>query len=309
VAGAGLAVAAFFVLSYLRAGRWPELSGALAFHQEVGSRAPQAPIRGLHWVILVTCLAAVASGFVRTLSAERLSDRARVHAGAMLFAGTFGSGVLGYYAGEGYVEALLCVFPLWSLSLLLLLIPLLPRVFPGLAPGELAGPRLPRRLEALPATGLFLGLCALLTTVSSFPSIGREARRLAARPETAAAQLAFVSPTKVLDGMSAMIGKHAQKGEKILCLAAFGHWGALRAGTENVSPLPSLFAMRAGEGLKWALAALDREEGRKVILSGRPFAGKEKLVAELKSRRYAAVDQDEQFEVWASAGALATSSR
>lgn len=109
------------ILTLLRAGSLPDL-GEVLFYPRIygGSQFGLLPTKtlGLHVVIYLTYVAAIALAVVRTIR----RDPGPLLTGTLAWSGVFGLGIGSYFMGRSHPEVLVSMFSAWALSVTLLAI-------------------------------------------------------------------------------------------------------------------------------------------------------------------------------------------
>jgi hypothetical protein len=210
------------------------------------------PTLGFHLALYATFAAALVVATVRALPSAGASAGAGAGAErsltAMLaWAGIFGLGASGYFAGRSHPEVLISLFSAWALALALLLVVVVRAV--GARPE-----RRPTVAEVALLAGCALAVCSLAQTPAPWSQIDR-IRRSSSPPDQQAVPLRrFIAAA------------HPARGEKLLVLAPLGHRVAYDLGLVNVNPYVGMISMPAKEQLPEALAAAHAEGARRVFL-------------------------------------------
>jgi hypothetical protein len=222
-AGAAAAVAAFLLLTWARAGRPPDWRMAACFPRAFavnGFYMLPMPSFGLHWVMFLTFMAALA----RALFDGGLS---RLRKGLLLFGGVFGPGAMMYYVGRSHPQVLGMIFLAWAFPLLLLV---WVTWEDALARARAHGPW---RAFTPAALLLSLGYAALADQGELSPSLGEQFKRLTKRVPEEFPHDPFQAERTAVE---AAVRSYARPGEAVAILSSCGHPVAVKAGVRNVFP-------------------------------------------------------------------------
>jgi hypothetical protein len=249
-------VAAFALVSLLtlaRAGALPDLTLLLRFarlYAGAGFAMMPMPTLGMHTVIYVTFVAALAVATVRALSSSGPDD-GRALTGMLAFVAVFGLGSGSYYAGRSHPEVLVTSFAAWSLALALLTLVAARRL--AAQPGRWSEPAVVLCLFAF-----CLAACSLAQTPTPWSQLDRLQRT--------------GEPTLRAPRGQAFVAAHVRRGERVAILQQLGHRIAENVGVTNVSPYTTSFATPAVSQLVDVVRALRAEHGRKVFVPTTPSA-------------------------------------
>jgi hypothetical protein len=263
---AGLAAALGLVslLTLLHAGSLPRLWRLADYAQLYGrggfSLLPILSPFGLHLVIYMTYVAAIATATVRALN--RAPNR--VLTGMLAWSGSFGLVAGSYFAGRSHPEALVASFSTWALTVALLVIVVAARL--------LAEPRRRPSLGALLVLlGFGIAICSLVQTPVPWSQLRRfdEPFRPAflsvserpLLPERRPATIRFVS--SIADGPAHFV---VRKGAPVAILAPMGHRIADAYGIVDVSPYTGWNSMETAERVEATLDALRDTGGNTAIV-------------------------------------------
>jgi hypothetical protein len=208
------AVASVAALTLAVAGSLPRFDLALSFARMFGIEGfGMLPMRivGFHLVLYATFTAAIVAG-----AAQAVSDRADAAlAGALVWAGVFGLGAGGYYAGRSHPDVLIGLFSAWALALVLLLVAILRN-----AASEARWRISPAVVALLFAFGLCV--CSLAQTPTPWSQIKRLGRT--AEP--------LLYPREQMRALA----EQTSPGERVAILALVGHRSAQEVGVVDVMP-------------------------------------------------------------------------
>lgn len=253
----GLAVALGLVslLTLLRAGSLPHL-GLLGRYGRIfvvgGNGNLALPVLGLHVVIALTFVAALASAGARAASRERDG----VLTGMLAWSGMFGLVASAYYyAYRSHPDVLINLFPIWALALALLVVAVRARALAGLGVG-------------LPAIAVLFGFGLAACSIAQLPDPWVQARRIEGHLVPGQPQYYDAGDFRATD-LTRLVAARTRHGERVLVLSPTGHRVAQAAGVVNVSPYPGLGQMPTREQLHEALVVLQREGGTKVFVCDR----------------------------------------
>ncbi len=271
-AGGGLltALALVSLLTLVRAGSLPELGRLTDFARLFAvagfALMPLPGLLGLHLVIYLTYVAAIAVGTVRTLRHE--GDR--LLTGMLVWAGVFGLGTGSYYMGRSHPVSLKFLLSAWSLALALLTIVVV---------REAARRRQVSIAGALVLFGFGVAACSLAQTPAPWSQLERfhsayvpteesdnGPRPLA--PSTDPRTRRFVAT--IADGPHRFVYVH---GAPIAILLRTGHRVADAYGVRNVSPYTGTDSTPTVERVEAALDALAKAGGNTLILPNPVDAG------------------------------------
>jgi hypothetical protein len=252
VLGLLLSLGVVTLVTLIRAGEPPHLE-LLARYGRIfvvgGNGNLRVPGLGLHLVITLTFIAALATAAVRAAAAER----DLVLTGMLAWSGMFGLGAgVYYYAYRSHPDVLINLFAIWALTLALLVVVAVRAAVPG------RPPRLPTLVVLF---GFGLAACSL----AQAPDPWAQARRIQGQREPGQTSHfppgAFRAP-----GLRSILAAQTRPGERVLVLSPTGHRVAEDAGVVNVSPYPGLSQMPTREQLDEALDALRKEGGDKIFV-------------------------------------------
>jgi hypothetical protein len=266
-AGLATAFALVAVLTLARTGALPQPSRLFEFARTYAiggfSMLPIPGVLGVHLLVYLTYVAAIAVATVRTL--RRAGNR--VLTGMLAWAGVFGLGAGTYYVGRSHPDTLKHEFPAWALALALLAI---------VAVRELAVPRL--RSSAIGALVALFGFGVAACSLAQTPTPWGQIERLQASfvpseaapdpdplvPPAKASTRRFVS--SLADGRSHFVVK---RGAPVAILLTTGHRIADAYGIVNVSPYASMESLQTVQRVEAVLDALRDAGGDTVILPTR----------------------------------------
>ncbi|HEX4806456.1 MAG TPA: hypothetical protein VFU94_11205, partial [Conexibacter sp.] len=286
VLGTGGAIAAYALVSLVRAGALPRFGGQLEYARLYGaagfSNYPLPTVLGLQLVIYATYVAAIAAGVVRALARERN----RALTGALVWTGVFGLGSATYYVARAGAVFLPSTFAAWALALALLSIVAVramaerPRLLPGVA---------------TLATLFGFGLC--VTPIAMMPLPEQQIQRVHAPPPGIAFRVdpspltAAIQPSaspavrafviSLADGPHRFVARH---GAPVALFATQGHRIAYAYGVRDVVPYTGPESIHTVGQLDESLDAL-RDAGGNTALVSR--ADTLRLSAELLHRGFA----------------------
>jgi hypothetical protein len=268
------------LLTLLRAGALPDLSLLLRFaelYAGAGYAMLPMPRIGMHLLVYVTFVAALAVATVRAMRGPHGSDADRTLTGLLAFVAVFGLGSGAYYAGRSHPEVLVTSFGSWSLALALLT---------WLAVRQLAAQ--PRRWPE-PATALCLvAFCVAACSLAQTPTPWSQVDRLR---QTSA-------PTMRAPAGQPLVAKHVRRGEHVAVLQLLGHRIAENLHVTDVSPYTTALAVPTVPQLRDVVRALRREGGTKVFLPTTPPAVPDVRPA-LAAEGFGRVDADaDGNELW-----------
>ncbi|MFL5816529.1 MAG: hypothetical protein ACJ76L_02905 [Conexibacter sp.] len=266
-AGAGLltALAIVCLLTLVRAGSLPHLSRlvdyARLFTLAGFAMMPVPGLLGMHLIIYVTYVAAIAVATVRVLRHE--PDR--VLTGMLVWVGIFGLGSAGYYVGRSHPVALKSLFSPWSLALALLAVVVV---------RDLAAR--PSRQVTIAAVAVLFGLGVTACSLAQAPLPWSQIERFGAPytpredsdngprplvPSQDPSTRRFVA--ELADGPSHFVYK---RGAPVLILLRTGHRVADAYGVRNVSPYTGMESTPTVQRIEAALDALAKAGGNTAIL-------------------------------------------
>jgi hypothetical protein len=251
--GLAAAFALVSVVTLAHAGALPDLTLLLRFarlYAGAGFAMMPMPTLGMHTVIYVTFVAALAVATVRALSSSGPDD-GRALTGMLAFVAVFGLGSGSYYAGRSHPEVLVTSFAAWSLALALLTLVAARRL--AAQPGRWSEPAVVLCLFAF-----CLAACSLAQTPTPWSQLDRLQRT--------------GEPTLRAPRGQAFVAAHVRRGERVAILQQLGHRIAENVGVTNVSPYTTSFATPAVSQLVDVVRALRAEHGRKVFVPTTPSA-------------------------------------
>lgn len=266
----GLAVAYALVaaLTLVRAGGLPQLGRLLDYARAYGSGgfglSPLQNVLGLHVVIYLTYVAGVGTATVRAL--ERTPNRPLT--GLLVWSSAFGLGTGMYFAGRSHPELVIAGFPVWALTLALLLLAIVQRL------GERPAMR-PRLGTFLVLVGMGLTVCSLAQTPAPWTQLSRlQGDRPAAPLIEGEAPLppfekAFLPDPSTGDFFAAIADGprfYVKDGAPVAILVTTGHQIADAVGVVNVSRYTGMYSMVMRERLEAVLDDLRDAGGNTVLL-------------------------------------------
>jgi hypothetical protein len=253
-AGLGVlaALALVSALTLAREGSLPHLDLLTRYGKYfvVGGQGNLAlPGLGLHLVIALTFVAALATAAVRAASDEQDV----VLTGALGWTGVFGLGACAYYfAYRSHPLVLINLFPAWALALALLVVVVERTASLG-------------RCVGLPAVVVLFGFALTACSIAQVPTPWSQVRRIEGK--LAAGQRSYMPPDAFRGAAAArLIAAQTRRGEPVVVFSPVGHRIARAAGVVDVSPYPGLGQMPAREQLAETLDMLAAERGDKVFL-------------------------------------------
>ena len=274
-AGGGLltALALVSLLTLVRAGSLPHLDRlvdyARLFTVAGFAMMPVPGLLGLHVVIYLTYVAAIAVATVRALRHE--TDR--LLTGMLAWSGIFGLGSASYYIGRSHPVALKSLFSVWALTLALLTVVVV---------RQLAAHPQRRRISIAAATVLFgfgVAACSLAQTPAPWSQIERFGAPYAPNEEADNSPQPLVPPTDpavrrfvatLADGPSRFVYK---RGAPVAILLRTGHRVADAYGVRNVAPYTGIESTPTIQRVEAVLDALERAGGNTLILPNPLDAG------------------------------------
>lgn len=265
VAGVIGALALVSALTLIRAGSLPELHRLIEFARlyTVGGFAdmPMPGVLGLHLLIYLTYVAAIATGTV--LAASR--DVNRVLTGMLVWVGIFGLGSASYYVGRSHPESLVATFSVWALSLALLAIVVVralasrPRARPSIA-------------AVLVLAGVGVAACSLAQTPLPWSQIDRIHRPFTEFGHESLYTRPLVPPQE--SDVKTFISSLAygpkrfvvKAGAPVALFMAVGHRVADAYGIEDVVPFTGPESIETVQQLDETIDALRSAGGNTVIM-------------------------------------------
>ncbi len=245
VSGAA-AVLAFVGITYGRTGCLPNFA-ALTMFQRVfavnGFSALPMPPGGIHLVIMLTFMAAIAKG----LYAAGLTP---LRKGLLLYAGIFGSGAMMYYVVRSHPHVLVNLFLAWAFAFLLLTW-ICWEEWVGKI--QLHGWR--RAFQPL-ALLLTLGYLVPASSVAALPSVRQQWQRVAMQPTPGPSDC---------DQLTKEVAGLASPGEPIMVIHFDGHLACLHAGVRNLFPYASHGSLILYRQFDVMMKVLDERQIRYVI--------------------------------------------
>ncbi|HEX4806906.1 MAG TPA: hypothetical protein VFU94_13490 [Conexibacter sp.] len=245
VVGLGGAYALVALLTLLRAGALPDPALMVRFAKLfalAGFAMLPMPVLGLHTIVFVTFVAALAVATVRAVGGA--DERERTLTGVLAFVAVFGLVSGSYYVGRSHPEVLVTSFAAWSLTLALLTL---------LAVRRLAAS--PRGWPEPAVAACLLAFCVAGCSLAQTPTPWSQVRRL-----QRTTQAAFREPAG-----QAFVAAHVHRGERVALLQLLGHRIAANLHVTDVTPYTGLASMPAIEQLADTLRILRREGGSKVF--------------------------------------------
>jgi hypothetical protein len=215
--GGLLALGVFVGITYERTGTVPYMAAATIFHQalaENGYWAIPMPAAGLHLVILLTFMAAIA----KALYTPRLTP---LRKGLLLYAGILGCGAMMYYVVRSHPHVLIALFLTGAFAFLLLLWLCWEETAEKIRIQGWRGGCQPMPLL------LTLAYLALVSSVAELPNPRQQWRRLHATPRPGAS---------ACDLLTREIASLANSGEPMMVIHADGHLACLHASVRNLYP-------------------------------------------------------------------------
>lgn len=244
VLGLAAAYGLVSVLTLTRTGSLPDLALLVQFSRLFGATGfgmMPMPVLGIHVVLYLTFVAAIGAATVDLLG----RSPNRLLSGLLVWSGVFGLGAGAYYVGRSHPENLPAVFPIWALSLALLLVASLRPLFRG-------GQRRPGVAALACIFGFAVAACSLAQTPTPWSQVDR--------------LRAGGDPVLEHPVGQAFIDRNTDVGEPVLILSDLGHRAASNLGIENVSPYAGSLSMPTPVQLDRAMHALQAAGGRKVFL-------------------------------------------
>jgi hypothetical protein len=245
VGGLALALVLVALLTLAYAGELPHLELLLRYSRlfaSAGFGMFAMPTIGLHLVIYLTYVAALAVATVRAVHAE--ADRSLT---AMLtWSGVFGLGTGAYFVGRSTPDDLPAMFFPWSFSLALLLVP---------AFGAIRGARW--RHLPIAATACVFGFLVMACSLAQTPTPWGQLDRL---------QLAG-DPIVATPAGQQFVTEHSEPGEPVAILLLLGHRIGANSSVVNVAPYSNSIAIVTSEQLDDTIAALRAAGGTKVFVN------------------------------------------
>jgi hypothetical protein len=234
------------LLTLVVAGALPDFSHLFTFARLWGiggvTMLPM-PAFGFHVAVYVTFAATIVVATVRALSGA--GDRGLT--ALLVWAGVFGLGASGYFAGRSHPEVLINLFSAWAFALGLLTIVVVRAI--------LARPsRRPAVAEVAVLAGLGLAICSIAQTPEPLAQLDRIATTTSEIPYRVGATTAFVAAGT------------ARPDEPVVILAPMGHRVAYELGLVNVAPYVSMLSMPAERQLQETIDALRDAGGRTMFL-------------------------------------------
>jgi hypothetical protein len=264
VGGLLVALALVSLLTLIRAGSLPQL-GRLVEYARLFTLAgfammPVPGLLGLHLVIYLTYVAAIAVATVRALRHETN----RVLTGMLAWAGIFGLGSGSYYIGRSHPVALRTAFSVWALALALLTIVVV---------RELAAR--PSRRPAIATVAVLFGIgiaaCSLAQTPLPWTQLHRLNAPFEPNPESLAPLPLMASPDRgtrrfvasLSDGLNHYVVK---RGAPVAIMLRTGHRVADELGIRNISPYTGIDSTPTVQRVEAVLDLLEREGGNTIIV-------------------------------------------
>jgi hypothetical protein len=292
-AGVAVAVAVVGTAVWVRSGVPPD-PGLLTYFSRLfaahGFGLQPMPALGLHLVLYVTFAGSLLLGAAR----RRAGDGDGPLLAALGFAGTFGLGASGYYAGRSNAITMVALFPAWGLAVALLAWWTIRWLLAG------DGRRRLLRPTAVLALSTLVGLGLAASDLLHPPAPWTQARRLA--DESEAGSVWFD-----LEADEQLVASHTEPGEPVLILRANGHLVARGAGVRNVSHLGHPFNLVAESQLQRLLDDLAAEGGTTVFVGGGPSRSV-RCALGARGWRPAADAPTSSLSAWRQVGAPAPSS-
>ncbi|HET6447810.1 MAG TPA: hypothetical protein VFG31_01780, partial [Conexibacter sp.] len=252
--GLATAFALVSVLTLARAGALPDPTTLLRFARLYGGAGLMMlpmPALGMHTLVYLTFVVALAVATVRALTSAGERDDGRTLTGVLAFVAVFGLGSGSYYAGRSHPEVLVTSFAAWSLALALLTL--------------IAVRRLAARPDRWPEPAIALCLVAFGVTACSLaqtPTPWSQVNRLQATAE----------PLLRKPFGQAFVAAHVRPGERVAILEQLGHRIAENLGVTNISQYTTSFSTPAVAQLQDVVHALRAAGGRKVFVPTTPSA-------------------------------------
>jgi hypothetical protein len=237
------AVAAVALLTLIVAGSLPHFGLLLEFSRIYGlggfGMLPM-PAFGLHLALYVTFAAAIVVATTRALSQED-----RLLTGLLCWAGVFGLGVGGYYAGRSHPDVLIDVFSAWAFALCLLLVVAVRNVA-----------RRPSRRPTIAELAVFAGFGIAACSVAQTPAPWSQVARL---QRTTAPVMRYEAAVR-------LVRQTTRPGERIGILGPLGHRIAYEAGVKDVVPYSHIETMVTVEQWDEALRAMASAHARSLFI-------------------------------------------
>ncbi len=285
-----LATLGLYCLSVrIAAGVWPMLGQLMVFQKTfalLGYFMLPMPQMGLHWVIYLTCIAAVVVPIYETFSSvhSEIADNRRIINGSLAYAGVASFGPLAYYVGRSHYLVLEATFLAWAF----VLVQLLNRAWQywrdttksTRTPSDFLLP-----IPTVAAVGLFVLIVPMVLEVP--------------HPQTQMERLsASAPPSSASDAASAqarLISKYVPAGDRTVIFYENGHWLALKAGVSNAFPYSNVGSVILEEQLNAIMAALARLPVQKQFLFGCP---RPELLTRLAEQGFTQLEALGDFAVW-----------
>jgi hypothetical protein len=269
--GLALAFALVSLLTLARAGSLPRLGSVVSYAgvYTVGGflQMPIPGVLGLHLVIYLTYVAAIATAAVRVLG--RAPNRPLT--GMLLWSGVFGLGSASYYVGRSHPYALDSLFSGWTLALALLTVVVVRRLTLH-----------PWRRSAIPAALVLLGFGVAACSLAQAPLPWQQVQRLTATPALNS-EVPYPDPlvppadpvvrrfvSSLADGPGRFV---VEPGAPVAILLTTGHRIADAYGIVNVSPFTGTESIHTAQTVDEIIGALRTAGGNTVILPREVDAG------------------------------------
>jgi hypothetical protein len=285
--GLAAAFALISLLTLARSGSLPRLGSVVSYAgvYTVGGflQMPIPGVLGMHLVIYLTYVAAIATAVVRALG--RAPNR--VLTGMLAWAGVFGLGSASYYVGRSHPYALDSLFSAWALTLALLTVVVVRRLDAPLW-----------CQSAVPAVAVLLGFGVAACSLAQVPPPWRQLARFTHAPTLNAevphpdplvpprdrAVRAFVA--SLADGPGRFVVK---RGAPVAILLTTGHRIADAYGVVNVSPYTGTESIHTVQAVDEIVAALRTAGGNTMILPRQIDSG---VLEVLQRRGFRVVTRD-----------------
>jgi hypothetical protein len=254
------ALALLSILTLVRAGALPQLGRLTDYAREYTASGfgllPLGDPLGLHLVVYLTYVAAIATATVRAL--DRAPDR--VLTGMLAWCGVFGLGAGSYFMGRTHPELLIAMFSIWALTLALLSVAVVRALVER-----------PRARPSLAALATLAGLGLVICSLAQLPAPWTQVARLQAGtpsgpiqpgfPPPPAFERAFMPDASTRDFFTSGTG-----GARVAILLSTGHEIADAFGLVDVSRYTGVYSMPTRERLATVVADLRREGGTTIFL-------------------------------------------
>ena len=268
-------------------GFWP-LLGQLVVYQKafalLGFYMKPMPKMGLHWIVYLTAMSAVALAIYETFTAvhSTIAHNRRLINGSLAYSGIAAFGPITYYAGRSHALVLEVTFLWWAY----LLAQLVNRAWQhwrevAQEPGKSHG-----LLLAIPSVATFALFILVSSTVAEVPNPVAQVWRLTAKPEPAQSpDASFIK----------LVQRYVRPGEKTVIAYRDAHWLALQAGVTNLFPFAHLGSLLLKDQVNAAMAAVAALPRERQYVFGNPIPEwRDRLMENGFKRVEGIVD----FDVW-----------